>query len=63
MQAHAADAQAILALLKRRAMTVDQMTVSLEMKKEEIAGSLDQLLQGKFIKSYAFNGEEYFQAG
>ena len=44
-------------------MTVDQMTVSLEMKKEEIAGSLDQLLQGKFIKSYAFNGEEYFQAG
>jgi len=61
-QAHTADGQAILALLKRRAMTVDQMTVSLEMKEEEIAGSLDQLLQGKCIRSYIFNGEEYFQA-
>jgi wyosine [tRNA(Phe)-imidazoG37] synthetase (radical SAM superfamily) len=60
-QAHTTDGQAILALLKRRAMTVDQMTVSLEMKKEEIVGSLDQLLQGKFIKTYTFNGEEYFQ--
>jgi wyosine [tRNA(Phe)-imidazoG37] synthetase (radical SAM superfamily) len=61
-QAHNTDGQTILALLKRRAMTVDQMTVSLEMKKEEIVGSLDQLLQGKFIKTYTFNGEEYFQA-
>jgi wyosine [tRNA(Phe)-imidazoG37] synthetase (radical SAM superfamily) len=61
-QAHTTDGQAILALLKRRAMTVDQMTVSLEMKKEEIVRSLDQLLQGKFIKIYTFNGEEYFQA-
>jgi hypothetical protein len=32
------------------------------MKKEEIVVSLDQLLQGKFIKTYTFNGEEYFQA-
>jgi wyosine [tRNA(Phe)-imidazoG37] synthetase (radical SAM superfamily) len=61
-QTHTADRQAILALLKRRAMTVDQMTVSLEMKKEEILGSLDQLLQGKFITTYIFNGEKYFQA-
>jgi wyosine [tRNA(Phe)-imidazoG37] synthetase (radical SAM superfamily) len=61
-QAHSTDGQAILALLKRRAMTVDQMTVSLRMKKEEIVGSLDQLLQGEFIKTYTFDGEEYFQA-
>jgi wyosine [tRNA(Phe)-imidazoG37] synthetase (radical SAM superfamily) len=61
-QEHNADGQAILGLLKRRAMTVDQMTVSLEMKKEELIRSLDQLLQGKFIKTYTFNGEEYFQA-
>jgi wyosine [tRNA(Phe)-imidazoG37] synthetase (radical SAM superfamily) len=61
-QAHTTDGQSVLALLKRRAMTVDQMTVSLEMKKEEIVGSLNQLLQGKFIKTYTFNGEEYYQA-
>jgi wyosine [tRNA(Phe)-imidazoG37] synthetase (radical SAM superfamily) len=56
------DGQAILGLLKRRAMTLDQMIVSLDMKKEEIVESLDQLLQGKFIKKYNYNGEEYFQA-
>jgi wyosine [tRNA(Phe)-imidazoG37] synthetase (radical SAM superfamily) len=61
-RAHDTDGQTILALLKRRAMTVEQMTVSLDMKEEEIAGSLDHLLQGKFIKSYVFNGEEYYQA-
>jgi wyosine [tRNA(Phe)-imidazoG37] synthetase (radical SAM superfamily) len=61
-QEHIADGQAILGLLKRRAMTVDQMVVSLEMKKEEIIRSLDQLLQGKFIETYTFNGEEYYQA-
>jgi len=47
---------------QRRAMTVDQMTVSLEMKEEEIAGSLDQLLQGKCIRSYIFNGEGIFSS-
>jgi wyosine [tRNA(Phe)-imidazoG37] synthetase (radical SAM superfamily) len=61
-KAHTTDGQAILALLKRRAMTVDQMTVSLEMKKKEIVGSLDQLLQEKLIQMYTFNEEEYFQA-
>jgi len=50
-----------LALLKRRAWTVDQMTFSLEMKEEEIAGSLDQLLQGKCIRSYIFNGKNIFK--
>jgi len=57
-----ADSQAILALLKRRAMTVDQMTASLMMRSEDIAASLKGLLQGKFIKSYIFNGEEFYQA-
>ena len=61
-QEHRVDGQAILALLKRRAMTVDQMTVSLEMQKEEIMTSLDHMLQGKLIKSFTFNGEEYYQA-
>ena len=59
---HNADGQAILALLKRRAMTVDQMTESLAMRKENIIASLKQLDLGKFIKSYIFNGEEYYQA-
>jgi wyosine [tRNA(Phe)-imidazoG37] synthetase (radical SAM superfamily) len=59
---HNADGQAILALLKRRAMTVDQMTESLAMRKEDIITSLDQLDLGKFIKSYFFNGEVYYQA-
>jgi wyosine [tRNA(Phe)-imidazoG37] synthetase (radical SAM superfamily) len=59
---HTVDGQAILELLKRRAMTADQMTVSLDMRKEEIVASLNQLVLGKFIKSYQFNGEEYFQA-
>jgi wyosine [tRNA(Phe)-imidazoG37] synthetase (radical SAM superfamily) len=61
-QEHSVDGQAILALLKRRAMTADQMTVSLKMEKDEIITSLDQMLQGKLIKSYTFNGEEYYQA-
>ncbi len=59
---HNTDGQAILALLKRRAMTIDQMTESLAMRKEEIIASLKQLDMGKFIKSYAFNGERYYQA-
>jgi wyosine [tRNA(Phe)-imidazoG37] synthetase (radical SAM superfamily) len=59
---HNVDGQAILELLKRRAMTVDQMALSLEMKKEEITVTLNQLLHGKTIKSYNFNGEEYYQA-
>ena len=59
---HNADGQAILALLKRRAMTVDQMTESLAMRKEEIITSLDQLDLGKFIKSYLLNEEIYYQA-
>jgi wyosine [tRNA(Phe)-imidazoG37] synthetase (radical SAM superfamily) len=59
---HTSDSQIILALLKRRAMTVDQMIVSLEMKKEEIEASLDQLLQGKIIRTYIYNKEKYFQA-
>jgi wyosine [tRNA(Phe)-imidazoG37] synthetase (radical SAM superfamily) len=59
---HESDSRTILALLKRRSMTIDQMIVSLEMKKEEIEGSLNQLLQGEFIKKFSFNGEEYFQA-
>ena len=59
---HTTDGQAILALLKRRAMTVDQMTLSLAMKREEIIKSLEQLEQEKCIRSYVFNGEEYYQA-
>jgi wyosine [tRNA(Phe)-imidazoG37] synthetase (radical SAM superfamily) len=59
---HSVDSQAILALLKRRAMTVVQMTESLAMRQDEIITSLNQLHQGKFIKSYIFNGEEYYQA-
>jgi wyosine [tRNA(Phe)-imidazoG37] synthetase (radical SAM superfamily) len=58
---HNVDRQTILELLKRRAMTVDQMAISLDMKKEEIVASLNKLLQGKYIKSYQFNGEEYYQ--
>jgi wyosine [tRNA(Phe)-imidazoG37] synthetase (radical SAM superfamily) len=61
-QEHNADGQAILALLKRRAMTVDQMVVSMSMKREELVSSLNQLLHGRFIKSHIFNGEEYYQA-
>ena len=62
IQEHTIDEQAILALLKRRAMTVDQMTESLAMRKKEIIASLKQLDREKFIKSYMFNGEEYYQA-
>jgi wyosine [tRNA(Phe)-imidazoG37] synthetase (radical SAM superfamily) len=61
-QEHNVDGQAILALLERRAMTLDQMIVSMAMKKEEVIVSLDQLLQGKFIKSYIYDGKEFYQA-
>jgi wyosine [tRNA(Phe)-imidazoG37] synthetase (radical SAM superfamily) len=58
---HEANGQTILALLKRRAMTVDQMAASLAMQKEDIVASLNELIQGNSIKSYMYNGEEYFQ--
>jgi len=61
-KAHTIDGQAILALLKRRAMTLDQMTVSLAMKREELQESLEQLQKEKSIKTYVFNKEEYYQA-
>jgi wyosine [tRNA(Phe)-imidazoG37] synthetase (radical SAM superfamily) len=61
-QEHDVDGQTILALLERRAMTVDQMTESLAMRREEIITSLKQLDRGKFIKSYLYNEEEYYQA-
>ena len=61
-ETHKIDEQAILALLKRRAMTVGQMTESLAMRQDEIIESLKNLDQEKIIKSYVFNGEEYYQA-
>ena len=59
---HRIDSQAILALLKRRAMTVSQMTDSLAMRREEIIESLNMLEQGKLITSHIFSGKEYYQA-
>jgi wyosine [tRNA(Phe)-imidazoG37] synthetase (radical SAM superfamily) len=59
---HDVDGHAILALLQRRAMTTRQMTESLAMKQEEIIASLNDLLQTKMIRTYRFNGEEYYQA-
>jgi wyosine [tRNA(Phe)-imidazoG37] synthetase (radical SAM superfamily) len=61
-QEHTIDGQAILALLQRRAMTVRQMTESMAMRRDEMMTSLSQLLQEKLIKSYIYNGEEYYQA-
>jgi wyosine [tRNA(Phe)-imidazoG37] synthetase (radical SAM superfamily) len=61
-EGHMTDEQAVLALLKRRAMTLEQMTVSLSMEREELRASLEHLQQVKLIKSYLFNGEEYYQA-
>jgi wyosine [tRNA(Phe)-imidazoG37] synthetase (radical SAM superfamily) len=57
-----ADAQAILALLRRRAMTVDGMAASLAMRKEEIVIALHELTHDGFVKSFTFNGEEFFQS-
>jgi wyosine [tRNA(Phe)-imidazoG37] synthetase (radical SAM superfamily) len=60
--AHNSDSQAILALLKRRAMTIEQMVTSLSMKKEEMKESLKQLIEAGEVKAYVFNSEEYYQA-
>jgi len=59
---HNVDGQTIFALLKRRAMTIVQMTESLSMPQEKIIASLKELERGKLIKSYMFNEEEYYQA-
>ena len=61
-QEHNIDGQTILALLKRRAMTVAQMTESLDIRQENIIASLQKLDREKNIKSFIFNGEEYYQA-
>ncbi len=60
--AHNADSQAILALLKRRAMTVGQMVVSLSIEEKGIISSLKHLIEAGEIKSYMYGNEEYFQA-
>ncbi len=57
-----ADAQAILSLLRRRAMTVDGLAASLAMRKEEIVIVLHELVQDGFAKAFTYNGEEFFQA-
>ena len=43
-------------------MTVAQMTESLTLRQDEIIASLNQLHQEKYVKSYMFQGEKYYQA-
>jgi wyosine [tRNA(Phe)-imidazoG37] synthetase (radical SAM superfamily) len=57
-----ADAQAILALLRRRAMTVDGVAASLAMRKEEIVIVLHDLVRDGFAKAFTYSDEEFFQA-
>jgi wyosine [tRNA(Phe)-imidazoG37] synthetase (radical SAM superfamily) len=59
---HHIDSETVLALLKRRAMTVAQMTESLTLHQDEIIASLNQLHQEKCLKSYVYQGEKYYQA-
>jgi wyosine [tRNA(Phe)-imidazoG37] synthetase (radical SAM superfamily) len=59
---HKTDKETILILLRRRAMTADQMVVSLGMRKEDITLSLKEMCQTNITKSYTYEGEEYFQA-
>ena len=59
---HPIDRGTVLALLKRRAMTVAQMTESLTLRQDEIITSLNQLHQEKCLTSYMYQGEKYYQA-
>lgn len=59
---HAIDTEAILLLLKRRAMTVDQMHVSLGIKKDDLVSTLKKMCLSNLAKSYSYDGEEYYQA-
>jgi wyosine [tRNA(Phe)-imidazoG37] synthetase (radical SAM superfamily) len=58
---HKTDKETILLLLRRRAMTADQMVVSLGMRKEDITLSLKEMSQTNITKSFTYEGEEYFQ--
>jgi wyosine [tRNA(Phe)-imidazoG37] synthetase (radical SAM superfamily) len=57
-----ADTQAILSLLKRRAMTLEGMMSSLSLQKKELLDVLHDLEQQRLVKSYRFGGEHFFQA-
>jgi len=59
---HAAETQAILALLKRRAMTVDQMADSLGMQREKLLAAIGTLVGSETVRKNEFNGETYYQA-
>jgi wyosine [tRNA(Phe)-imidazoG37] synthetase (radical SAM superfamily) len=56
------DTQAILSLLKRRAMTVEGMMSSLSLQKRELLNVLMDLEQQHLVKSYRFGEEQFFQA-
>jgi wyosine [tRNA(Phe)-imidazoG37] synthetase (radical SAM superfamily) len=59
---HETDGEAILGILSRRPMTVEQMAVSMSMKREEISSCLELLLKDGSVRAYIFNGEEFYQA-
>jgi wyosine [tRNA(Phe)-imidazoG37] synthetase (radical SAM superfamily) len=62
IEEHNTNSQVILALLKRRAMTIEQMETSLAMRRDDIIVSLNELRRMEFIKSYIYDEKEFFQA-
>lgn len=58
---HQINIHTIFELLKRRAMTIDEITLSLGLKSGEVNESLEKLECDKAIKSYVFNGKKFFQ--
>lgn len=56
------DTQAILSLLKRRAMTIEGLMSASSLQKQELVEALHNLEQQQLVKSYRFEGEQFFQA-
>jgi wyosine [tRNA(Phe)-imidazoG37] synthetase (radical SAM superfamily) len=54
--------EAILALLRRRAMTIEGITAALMMRAEEVIPVLKKMVKDNLIHQFTFQGEDFFQA-
>jgi wyosine [tRNA(Phe)-imidazoG37] synthetase (radical SAM superfamily) len=54
--------EAILALLRRRAMTIEGITTALMMRAEEVIPVLKKMVKDNLIHQFTFQGEDFFQA-
>ena len=59
---HETNSQSILELLKRRPMTLNDIAISLGVDSADLEATLNKMLSDRVIKTYLFEGKEFYQA-